>query len=75
LEQYPGGNKAATAQLKKGYSLLEMGNKDAGVKELQSLIARYPRAPEAAQAKDRLRKAGASPTAAASRKPGAAKPR
>jgi len=52
-----------------------MGNKDAGVKELQSLIARYPRAPEAAQAKDRLRKAGAAPTAAASRKPGAAKPR
>jgi len=41
--------------------------------QLQSLIARYPRAPEAAQAKDRLRKAGATPTA--SRKPGAAKPR
>ena len=74
MEQYPGGNKAAAAQLKKGYSLLELGQKDAGVKELQSLIARYPRAPEAAQAKDRLRKAGAAPTAA-SRKPGAAKPR
>ncbi len=74
LEQYPGGNKAAAAQLKKGYALLEIGQKDAGVKELQSLIARYPRAPEAAQAKDRLRKAGAAPTAA-SRKPGAAKPR
>ena len=42
LEQYPGGNKAAAAQLKKGYALLELGNKDAGVKELQSLIARYP---------------------------------
>jgi tol-pal system protein YbgF len=74
LEQYPGGNKAAAAQLKKGYALLELGQKDAGVKELQSLIARYPRAPEAAQAKDRLRKAGAAPTAA-SRTPGAAKPR
>lgn len=73
LEQYPGGNKAAAAQLKKGYALLELGQKDAGVKELQSLIARYPRAPEAAQAKDRLRKTGATPTA--SRKPGAAKPR
>jgi tol-pal system protein YbgF len=73
LEQYPGGNKAAAAQLKKGYALLEIGQKDAGIKELQSLIARYPRAPEAAQAKDRLRKAGAAPTA--SRKPAAAKPR
>jgi tol-pal system protein YbgF len=72
LEQYPGGNKSAAAQLKKGYALLEIGQKDAGVKELQSLIARYPRAPEAAQAKDRLRKAGATE---ASRKPGAAKPR
>ena len=74
LEQYPGGNKAPSAQLKKGFALLESGQKDAGVKELQSLIARYPRAPEAAQAKDRLRKAGAAPSAA-SRKPGAARPR
>ena len=74
LEQYPGGNKAPAAQLKKGFALLESGQKDAGVKELQSLIARYPRAPEAAQAKDRLRKAGAAPSAA-SRKPGAARPR
>src|SRR3954462_15139530 len=62
LEQYPGGNKAAAAQLKKGYALLEIGQKDAGVKELQSLTARCPPAPEAAQAKDRLRKAGAAPT-------------
>jgi tol-pal system protein YbgF len=74
LEQYPGGNKAPAAQLKKGFALLESGQKDAGVKELQSLIARYPRAPEAAQAKDRLRKAGVVPSAA-SRKPGAARPR
>src|SRR3954451_22998596 len=40
LEQYPGGNKAPAAQLKKGFALLESGQKDAGVKELQSLIAR-----------------------------------
>ena len=39
LEQYPGGNKAAAAQLKKGYALLELGQKDAGVRELNSLIA------------------------------------
>ena len=30
LEQYPGGNKAAAAQLKKGYALLELGQRDAG---------------------------------------------
>ena len=70
IEQYPGGNKAPAAQLKKGFALLESGQKDAGVKELQSLIARYPRAPEAAQAKDRLRKAGVG---TASRKPSASR--
>src|SRR5579871_3687904 len=47
LEQYPGGSKAAAAQLKKGYSLLELGQRDAGVRELNSLIARYPRSIEA----------------------------
>jgi TolA-binding protein len=58
LEQYPGGNKAATAQLKKGYALLELGQRDAGVRELNSLIARYPRSIEASQARDRLRRLG-----------------
>ena len=58
LEQYPGGNKAAAAQLKKGYALLELGQKDAGVRELNSLIARYPRSIEASQARDRLRRLG-----------------
>ena len=58
LEQYPGGNKAAAAQLKKGYALLELGQRDAGVRELNSLIARYPRSIEASQARDRLRRLG-----------------
>jgi tol-pal system protein YbgF len=58
LEQYPGGSKAAAAQLKKGYALLELGQKDAGVRELNSLIARYPRSIEASQARDRLRRLG-----------------
>jgi tol-pal system protein YbgF len=58
LDQFPGGNKGAAAQLKKGYALLELGQKDAGVKELRSLIARYPKSPEAIQAKDRLARLG-----------------
>jgi tol-pal system protein YbgF len=65
LEQYPGGNKVAAAQLKKGFALLELGQRDAGSKELNSLIARYPRSIEASQARERLRKLG--PTA--SKKP------
>jgi tol-pal system protein YbgF len=60
LEQYPGGSKAAAAQLKKGYALLELGQRDAGVRELNSLVARYPRSIEASQARDRLRRLGAT---------------
>ncbi|HZQ93166.1 MAG TPA: tetratricopeptide repeat protein [Terriglobales bacterium] len=56
LEQYPGGNKTAAAQLKKGFALLELGQRQAGVRELKNLIARYPRSIEAQQARDRLRK-------------------
>ena len=58
LDQYPGGNKGAAAQLKKGFALLELGQKDAGVQELRSLIGRYPKSPEAIQARDRLSKLG-----------------
>jgi tol-pal system protein YbgF len=58
LDQYPGGNKDAGARLKKGFALLELGQRDAGVKELRNLITRYPRSPEAAQARDRLNKLG-----------------
>src|SRR5262249_6389857 len=64
LDQYPGGNKAAAAQLKKGYALLDAGQKDAGVQELRSLISRYPKSPEAAQAKDRLTRLGVAAGAA-----------
>lgn len=64
LEQFPGGNKAQAAQLKKGYALLELGQRDAAVRELRSLVARYPRSAEATQARERLTKLGASPTAA-----------
>src|SRR5215831_7319588 len=66
LDQYPGGNKGPAAQLKKGFALLEMGQKDAGVQELRSLISRYPKTPEAIQAKDRLTKLG---VAAINRRP------
>lgn len=63
LEQFPGGNKAAAAQLKKGYALLELGQRDAGTRELRSLVGRYPRTIEASQAKDRLKRLGAAPAA------------
>jgi tol-pal system protein YbgF len=62
LQNFPSGNKAASAQLKKGFSLIELGKQDDGVVELRHLIQRYPHSPEALQARDRLRKLGVSTT-------------
>ena len=53
-----GGNKAAAAQLKKGFALLELGEKSAGAKELRSLIQQSPNSREADLARQRLRKLG-----------------
>jgi tol-pal system protein YbgF len=58
LQNFPSGNKAAAAELKKGFALLEMGRQDEGAQELKRVIQRYPKTNEAAQARDRLRKAG-----------------
>ena len=58
LQNFPSGNKAASAQLKKGFALIESGKQDDGVTELRHLIQRYPHAPEALQARERLRKLG-----------------
>jgi tol-pal system protein YbgF len=66
LQNFPSGNKAASAELKKGFALLELGKQDDGVAELRHLIQRYPHSPEALQARDRLRKAGVSTTGRAS---------
>ena len=58
LQNFPTGNKAASAQLKKGFSLIELGKQDDGVTELKHLIQRYPKSNEALQARERLRKLG-----------------
>jgi tol-pal system protein YbgF len=60
LQNFPTGSKVASAQLKKGFSLIELGKQDDGVAELRHLIQRYPRSPEALQARERLRKLGVS---------------
>jgi tol-pal system protein YbgF len=63
LQNFPSGNKAASAELKKGFSLIELGKQEDGVTELRHLIQRYPHSPEALQARDRLRKLGVTTTA------------
>src|ERR1700730_8087225 len=47
LQNFPTGNKVASAQLKKGFSLIELGQKDDGIQQLRHVIQRYPKSPEA----------------------------
>ncbi|MGA8765242.1 MAG: tetratricopeptide repeat protein, partial [Candidatus Sulfotelmatobacter sp.] len=61
LQNFASGTKAASAQLKKGFALIELGKQDDGVQELRHVIQRYPRSNEALQARERLRKLGVSP--------------
>jgi len=63
MQNFPTGNKTASAQLKKGFSLIELGKQDDGVAELRHVIQRYPKSNEALQARERLRKLGVAPTA------------
>ena len=72
IEQYPSGNKASAAQLKKAFALLNLNQRDAGVRELRALIARYPKSLEAQQARERLSSLGATTTAS---KPSPTRPR
>ncbi len=54
LEGFSGSPKAPAAQLRKGLALMELGKRDAGVRELRLLVQRYPQTPEAAQARSKL---------------------
>jgi tol-pal system protein YbgF len=63
LQNFPTGNKAASAQLKKGLALIELGKQAEGVAELRHVIQRYPRSNEALQAREKLKKLGVPATA------------
>jgi tol-pal system protein YbgF len=56
VQNFPSGNKAAAAQLRKGLALIELGKQDEGAEELRHVMQRYPRTAEAIQARDKLRK-------------------
>jgi tol-pal system protein YbgF len=61
LQNFPSGTKSASAQLRKGFSLIELGKQEDGVVELRHVIQRYPKSNEALQARERLRKLGVAP--------------
>ena len=68
LQNFPTGNKVPTAELKKGFAQIELGQKDDGIASLRHVIQRYPKSPEALQARDRLRKLGIPTTGTTARK-------
>ena len=61
-EQYPGNAKIPVAELRKGEALLQLKQNDAGVRELRSLIQRYPNSQEASAARSRLSGMGVTVT-------------
>jgi len=58
LSNYPKSFKLAPARLKKGMSLIELGQKNPGVRELREVIKRYPGTEEERRARARLKELG-----------------
>ena len=58
LDKYPRNNKAPTAHWKKAQALFETKQRDAAVRELRTLIRRFPNSDEAKLARDRLKTLG-----------------
>jgi tol-pal system protein YbgF len=64
LEQFAGSPKAPAAQLRKGLAELAANQRDAGIRDLRSLIQRYPQTPEASEGRSRLNGMGVRVTPA-----------
>ena len=65
LSTYPKSFKLAPARLKKGMALLELGQKNPGVKELREVVKRYPGTEEERRARAKLKELGVAATATA----------
>lgn len=57
-QSYPRSDKSASAWLKKGYALLELTQRQAGITQLRKVIREYPGSDEANLARQRLRALG-----------------
>jgi tol-pal system protein YbgF len=63
LSGYPKSFKLAPARLKKGMALLELGQKNTGVRELREVVKRYPGTEEERRARAKLKELGVAVTA------------
>jgi len=64
LGNYPKSFKLAPARLKKGMALIELGQKNPGVRELREVVKRYPGTEEERRARARLKELGVAVSAA-----------
>jgi tol-pal system protein YbgF len=65
LNNYPKSFKLAPARYKKGMALLELGQKNSGVKELREVVKRFPGTEEERRARAKLKDMGVAVTATA----------
>lgn len=61
ITNYPKSFKMATARLKKGMALLELGQKASAIRELREVVRRYPGTEEERRARAKLHEVGAAP--------------
>jgi len=62
LSNYPKSFKLAPARLKKGMALIELGQKNPGIRELREVVKRYPGTEEERRARAKLKDLGVSVT-------------
>ena len=65
INNYPKSFKIQSAHYKKGVALLELGQKNAGVKELREVVRRYPGTEEERRARAKLKDMGVAVSASA----------
>ena len=58
---YPGSDRTASAQLKKGYAHLELGQRDKGIADLTKVVCQFTGTDEALLARQRLTELGFDP--------------
>lgn len=58
VNDYPTSDKVPSALLKKGYAYIALGEKAQGIVQLQYVVHEHPKSPEAAKARDELKKLG-----------------
>jgi len=60
IEDYPKSFKTVSARMRKGFSLAELGQKAAAIRELRAVVRLYPGTDEAKRSAAKLRELGAS---------------